>query len=76
MTSRARVCAVRAQEFDFLITVKVLEESDELEKVLNPHSKIVKKALGEPSLRALNKGDKIQLERMVKRVCARVSCCA
>lgn len=50
-----------------MITVKVLEESDDLDKVLNRKSKIVKAAVGEASLRLLNKGDKIQLERLVWR---------
>ena len=57
---------VEIQEFDFLITVKVLEESDDLDKVLNRNSKIVKSAIGDASLRLLNKGEKIQLERLVR----------
>ena len=54
---------LRLEEFDFLITKPKLEEGDDFEAVVNPHTKWEVTALGEPAMRTLQRGDIIQLER-------------
>jgi len=56
-------------EFDFLITVPKLEETDELEKVLNEKTRFETEAIGEGSLRNIKKGDIIQLTRRGFFIC-------
>jgi len=57
------------REYDFLITKKKLDEDDELEPFINPHTLFVTEALGEPALRTLNQGDKLQLIRRGYFIC-------
>lgn len=51
------------QEFDHVVTKPKLEDDDELKDIINPSSKFETKAVGDPLLKTLQKGDKIQLER-------------
>eukprot|EP01112_Ceratiomyxa_fruticulosa_P015787 TRINITY_DN4697_c0_g1_i1.p1 TRINITY_DN4697_c0_g1~~TRINITY_DN4697_c0_g1_i1.p1 ORF type:complete len:746 (-),score=182.79 TRINITY_DN4697_c0_g1_i1:94-2331(-) len=57
------------REYDFLITKPKLEEDDELEPFVNKNSLFETETVGEPSLRLLNKGDKIQLLRRGYYIC-------
>jgi len=50
-------------EFDSLITKKSLEEDDKFEDHINPKIKYETPAFGDPNLRLLKYGDKLQLER-------------
>jgi glutamyl-tRNA synthetase len=54
---------VQMHEYGFLITVPTLGEFDDFEKCINRSSELVTRAFGAPSMRALNKGDKIQVMR-------------
>jgi len=56
-------------EFDYLITVPKLEETDELEKVLNEHTRFETQAIGESPLRQLKKAEIIQLTRRGFFIC-------
>lgn len=49
--------------FDFLITKSKLDEDDDFESFVNENTREEVDALGDPNMRLLNKGDKIQLER-------------
>jgi len=60
---------VNLVNFDYLITKKKLDENDKLEDFINPNSKKVTPAIGDPNLRLLNKGDKMQLERRGYWIC-------
>lgn len=51
------------QEYGYLITKKKLEESDNFIDYVNQNSLTETRAVGDSSLRLLNKGDKLQLER-------------
>mmetsp|Transcript_16401 Transcript_16401/g.28149 ORF Transcript_16401/g.28149 Transcript_16401/m.28149 type:complete len:720 (+) Transcript_16401:50-2209(+) len=62
---------VLVQEYDYLIKVKKMDQYDDLDNVLNTKSKIEYQAFGEPSLRLVNKGQKIQLERIGYFICDR-----
>ena len=59
----APLVPLRLEEFDFLITKPKLEEGDNFEAVVNPHTKWEVAALGEPAMRTLARGDIIQVER-------------
>jgi len=59
------------RELDYLITKKKLEEGDEIKDFINPDSLRDTEALGESSLRVLNKGDKLQLMRRGYFICDR-----
>ena len=59
----APLVPLRLEEFDFLITKPKLEEGDDFEAVVNPHTKWETAALGAPAMRTLQRGDIIQLER-------------
>jgi len=50
-------------ENDYLITKEKLDEKDNLKDVANDKTKFETSALGDPNLRILQKGDRIQLER-------------
>jgi len=50
-------------ELDYLITKEKLDEDEDFEKAVNPNTKFETPAYGDPNLRSLQKGDKIQLER-------------
>jgi len=50
-------------DFDYLITKKKLEKDDKPENFCNPNSQFFTEAVGDPNLRTLCRGDKIQLER-------------
>jgi glutamyl-tRNA synthetase len=50
-------------EFDHLITVKKLDEKMDFEKAVNPITKAETEMIGDPNLRTLARGDKLQLER-------------
>jgi len=54
---------VAMREFGYLITKKKLDEDDDFEKYINRNSMTETFGVGDPALRTLNKGDKIQLER-------------
>eukprot|EP01114_Cavostelium_apophysatum_P006551 TRINITY_DN1791_c0_g1_i1.p1 TRINITY_DN1791_c0_g1~~TRINITY_DN1791_c0_g1_i1.p1 ORF type:complete len:763 (+),score=205.51 TRINITY_DN1791_c0_g1_i1:72-2291(+) len=56
-------------EYGNLITKKKLEEDDKVEDIANPDSIDVTHALGDPNLRSLSKGDRIQLERRGYFIC-------
>jgi glutamyl-tRNA synthetase len=55
--------ALRLHDFDYLISKPKLEESDDFEAVVNPVTKFETLALGEASMRNLQRGDIVQLER-------------
>jgi len=50
-------------EYDHLITKKKIEENDDVKQIVNPKSKIEYVAIAEGSLRNIQKGATIQLER-------------
>jgi len=57
------------REYDFLINKPKLEEEDELEDFVNKDSLFETETVGEPSLRLLVKGDRIQLLRRGYFIC-------
>ena len=58
-----RLTRVTLREYDHLVTKRRLEEGDDFEQFINPVSVHDTPGLGDPALRTLQKGDKIQLER-------------
>lgn len=50
-------------DYDFLITKKKLEESDELEKFITSKTEFVTEAIGEPAISSVKISDIIQVER-------------
>lgn len=50
-------------EYDHLITKKKVEENDEISKIVNQNSKIEYVAIAEGSLRNIQQGESIQIER-------------
>jgi glutamyl-tRNA synthetase len=58
-----RLTTVILREFDHLITKKKLEEDDDFKQFVNPVSIHDTFAVGDPLLKNLQKGDKVQLER-------------
>ncbi|KAL6046191.1 glutamate--tRNA ligase [Balamuthia mandrillaris] len=54
---------VKLLEYDTLITKKKLEEEDDFEKVVNTKIENVTMALGDPNLRLVPAGQRLQLER-------------
>lgn len=56
-------------EYDFLITKKSLEKGDKMEDYINPNFMIQTDAVGDPNLKLLCKGQKIQLERKGYWIC-------
>ena len=50
-------------DFDYLITKKKVEEDDDFSDIVNHNSRIDSKALGDPNMRTLQKGDVLQLDR-------------
>jgi len=57
------VVKVSLVEYDHIITKKKLEKTDKLEDFINYNSKFEIAAIGDPNLRLLSKGDRMQLER-------------
>jgi len=55
--------ACKIVEFDHLITVRKLDEKQNFEDFINKNSRAETEMIGDPNLRLLNKGDKIQFER-------------
>jgi hypothetical protein len=51
------------RELDHLITKKKPEEDDRIEDIVNKASLVDSVAIGDPAIRNLKKGDRIQLER-------------
>jgi len=56
-------------DYDYLITKKKLDEGDNFENFVNPNSKFETVAIGDPNLRSLKVGDRIQLERRGYFIC-------
>jgi glutamyl-tRNA synthetase len=56
-------------EYDYLITKDKLDENDNFLDFVNPNSEFRTPGWGDPNLRNLNKGDKIQLERRGYFIC-------
>jgi len=54
---------VTLRELDHLVTKEKIEDDDNIEAICNPCSVIDTTAIGDPVLKTLQKGDKIQLER-------------
>ena len=54
---------VTLTEFDHLITKKKIEENDDVKQLVNHNSKIEYTAIAEGSLRSIQRGTSIQLER-------------
>jgi len=50
-------------ELDHLITKKKIEEGEDIKDFINPHSRKMSLAIGEPALRNVQHGTIIQLER-------------
>mmetsp|Transcript_18129 Transcript_18129/g.43563 ORF Transcript_18129/g.43563 Transcript_18129/m.43563 type:complete len:861 (-) Transcript_18129:112-2694(-) len=51
------------REFDHLITKAKIEDDDVLDDLINPQSQLDTLCIGDPLLKTLQKGDKLQLER-------------
>eukprot|EP00928_Gymnodinium_smaydae_P087608 TRINITY_DN71851_c0_g1_i1.p1 TRINITY_DN71851_c0_g1~~TRINITY_DN71851_c0_g1_i1.p1 ORF type:complete len:880 (+),score=173.86 TRINITY_DN71851_c0_g1_i1:47-2641(+) len=51
------------REFDHLVTKAKIEDEDVLDNIINPCSVVETEAIGDPLLKTLAKGEKIQLER-------------
>merc|ERR1712048_201777 len=59
----SQVCEVTLRELDHLVTKAKIEDEDDLKDIINPVSLIDTVAIGDPLLKTLPKGSKIQLER-------------
>ena len=59
----SRLTKVTLREYDHLITKSKLEETDDFQQYINPQSIYDTPALGDPALKTLQRGDKLQLER-------------
>merc|ERR1712039_1061609 len=51
------------REFDHLVTKAKIEDDDKIEDLINPQSVVDTEAIGDPLLKTLKQGDKMQLER-------------
>lgn len=58
-----QVTPIILRELDHLVTKAKLEDDDDLKAIINPASRVDTKAIGDPLLKTLAKGDKMQLER-------------
>merc|ERR1719162_1780079 len=58
-----QVTPVLFREFDHLVTKPKFEEDDEIKDFINKNSVVETQGIGDPLLKTLKKGDKIQLER-------------
>jgi glutamyl-tRNA synthetase len=58
-----QVTPVVLREFDHLVTKPKFEDDDEVKDYINPASVVDTLAIGDPSLKTLKRGDKLQLER-------------
>ena len=54
---------VELKDYDYMITKKKPEESDEFKDIVNPTTEVVTMAKGDGNLRAYNRGTVIQIER-------------
>jgi hypothetical protein len=63
IAAAADAVPLKLVDFDFLINVPKLEESDDFFTVVNKSTKFETVATGEPAMRSLKAGDIIQLER-------------
>ena len=62
---------VELVDLDFLLTKDKIEEDDDIKAILNPKTKFVDAARGEASLRQLQHGQIIQVERRGYYICDR-----
>jgi len=60
---------VKLLEYDYLITKPKLEKTDNFEQFVNPKIIHTTEALGDPNLRLVQKGDRMQLERRGYFIC-------
>jgi len=63
------IVPVSLVHYGFLITKRKLEENDKLEDFVNYDSKKEIEAIGDPNLRLLKRGERIQLERRGYYIC-------
>jgi len=60
---------VKLIKYGYLITKKKIEKDEDFVNFVNKNSKIETLGLGDPNLRSLNKGDRMQLERRGYFIC-------
>merc|ERR1712217_809069 len=58
-----QVTPIILREFDHLVTKAKIEDDDKIEDLINPQSVVDTVAIGDPLLKTLKQGDKMQLER-------------
>lgn len=58
-----QVTPVILRELDHLVTKPKIEDDDDIKTIINPESKVDTKAIGDPLLKTLARGEKLQLER-------------
>ncbi|KAL8439441.1 hypothetical protein Efla_004605 [Eimeria flavescens] len=58
-----KLASLVLRELDHLIKTDKIENDEDWEESINPHTLFDTEALGDPNLRALKEGDKLQLER-------------
>jgi len=58
-----QVTHVVLREFDYLVTKAKIEDGDQIEDIINHHTIFETSAYGDPLLKTLKKGERIQLER-------------
>lgn len=61
--AKEKLVPLTLREYDHLITVDKIENDDMWEECINTATQFDTAALGDPNLRALKEGDKLQLER-------------
>ena len=62
---------LQLEEYGHLITKRKVEEEDDFATLVNTDSRRISSALGDPNLRALQKGTILQLERKGYFICDR-----
>lgn len=63
VTESAPLLSVILKDYDYLITKRRIEDSDEWTDYINPVTEFRQEAFADPNLRDLKKGDTIQFER-------------
>jgi len=58
-----QVTPILLREFDHLVTKPKIEDDDDIKNIINPCSVIDTLAIGDPTMKTLTKGSKLQLER-------------
>jgi len=58
-----QVTPILLREFDHLVTKPKIEDDDDIKTIINPCSVIDTPAIGDPTMKTLTKGTKLQLER-------------